>query len=181
MLDQAPSQYDPVDPAVAGGRGARPERRPWRLSKRGRNTLLVLHVAAGVALLGDSAGFLAIALRARGAPAATAHASYEILGMLSLVFGIPLSFVALGTGVVLGLGSRWGVLRYPWVTVKLALLVSVMAVGGLVIGPAEDRALAGTGGATALIAGAAWDVVALSLAVGLSVFKPGRAWRRSVA
>ena len=65
--------------------------------------------------------------------------------------------------------------RYPWVVVKLALIVSVMAAGGLVIGPALDGLLAGAaGGIPGLIGAAAYDVLALTLATGLSVFKPGR-------
>jgi hypothetical protein len=147
------------------------------LSRRTRNAVLVLHIAASVAILGDSAAFLAIALRARTQSAADAHASYEILGMLSLAFGIPMSFVALGTGVILGLGTRWGVFRYPWVIAKLALLISVMAVGGFVLGPAEDAALDGTGGTGMLVAGATWDILALLTAITLSVFKPGRPLR----
>jgi hypothetical protein len=139
--------------------------------------VLVAHIAASVAILGDSAAFLAITLRARGESAADAHASYEILGMLSLTFGIPLSFVALVTGVVLGLGTRWGVFRYAWVIAKLALLVSVMLVGGFILGPAENAALDGTGGTGVLIAGATWDIAALLAAISLSVFKPGRALR----
>jgi hypothetical protein len=154
---------------------APPARR--RLTRGGRHAVLSVHIAASVAILGDSAAFLAIALRARSQPAHEAHAAYEILGMLSLAFGIPLSFVALTTGIVLGLGSRWGVFRYPWVIAKLALLVSVMAVGGLVLGSAEDAALDGTGGTGGLVAGATWDVLALTTAVGLSVFQPGRARR----
>jgi hypothetical protein len=149
-----------------------------RLPRRWRHTVLTIHIVASVAILGDSAGFLAIAIRARGLDTRAAHASYEILGMLSLTFGIPLSFVALTTGVVLGLGSQWGVFRYPWVVLKLVLLLSVMAVGGFVIGPAESAALKGTGATGSLVAGAAWDVVALTTAVALSVFKPGRALRR---
>lgn len=165
VADEAPApEVEPV-----------PRRR--QLSRKWRNGLLTAHIAASVAVLGDSAAFLAIAVRARGLPADDAHASYEVLGMLSIVFGIPLSFVALLTGVALGLGTRWGVFRYPWVVTKLALLVSVMAVGGLVLSPAEADALDGEGGSGALIAGATWDVVALTAAVGLSVFKPGRARR----
>ena len=107
-------------------------------------------------------------------PAAEAHASYDILGLLSVAFGIPFSIVALGTGIALGLGTRWGTFRYPWVIAKLALLASLMVVGGVALGPAEDAALdgSGTGG---LIAGAVWDLLAISVAIGLSVFEPGRA------
>jgi hypothetical protein len=156
----------------ARAKGAAPK--SWQLGRRGRNALLTVHIAASVAVLGDSAGFLAIAIRARTQSPVDAHASYEILETLSLALGIPLSFLALGTGIVLGLGSRWGVFRYPWVIAKLALLISVMVVGGVVLGPAEAAALDGAGGSGALIAGASWDVVALSVATGLSVFKPGR-------
>jgi hypothetical protein len=100
--------------------------------------------------------------------------------MFSLVFGIPLSLGAILSGLALGLGSKWGVFRYPWVTAKLALIVSVMIVGGLVIGPAQDVMLAGTRNTSQqLIAAASYDVLTLSLATGLSIFKPGRPFRRT--
>ena len=131
-----------------------------------------------VGLLGDSAGFLAVAIRAATTqdPAAVVE-QIRVLRMFAFVFGIPLSFAALLSGIALGLGTRWGVLRYPWVVTKLALIVSVMAVGGLVINPALAIALAGGDGTARLIAAAAYDVLALSLATGLSVFKPGAPFR----
>ena len=99
--------------------------------------------------------------------------------MFSVVFGIPLSFGALLTGIGLGLGTRWGVFRYPWVVAKLALIVSVILVGAFVLGPASNQMLDGDGDTTGrLIAGATYDVIALTLATGLSVFKPGRRFRR---
>jgi hypothetical protein len=68
------------------------------------------------------------------------------------------------------------VLRYPWVTTKLLLLISVMLVGTFVL-PGLEELRRGTAGAEArLITGAAYDVLALSVATGLSVFKPGRRW-----
>lgn len=147
-----------------------------RLSPRARRAVLTAHIVFSVGLLGDVAGFLAVAIRAATTDdPALARASYEVLGMFSVVFGIPLSFGALLTGLTLGLGTKWGVLRYPWVTVKLALIVSVILVGALVLGPAVDAMRRGAGGAESrLIAGAAYDVLALTLATGVSVFKPGR-------
>jgi H+/Cl- antiporter ClcA len=63
-----------------------------------------------VGLVGDSAGYLAAAIQAAHADdARLADASYRTLQMLSVASGIPLSFTALITGVVLGLTSRWGV------------------------------------------------------------------------
>lgn len=97
--------------------------------------------------------------------------------MFAFYFGIPLSFAALVTGALLGLGSRWGVFRYPWVTTKLLLIVSVIAVGGLLLKEGMSEMLTGHGGAEGrLIAGAAYDVVALTAAATLGVFKPGGRW-----
>lgn len=133
-----------------------------------------------VGLLGDSAGFLAVAIRgATTNDSELARASWELLNMFSLLFGIPLGFAALLTGITLGLGTRWGVLRHQWVTIKLLLIVSVMMVGGLVIAPASTAMLEGTGGGeTNLILAAVYDVLALATATALSVYKPGRGWRR---
>jgi uncharacterized membrane protein len=144
-----------------------------------RQTVLTAHIIVSVGLLGDSAGFLAIAIRAARTddPAAVLE-QIRVLDMFSVVFGIPLSFAALLTGLVLGLGTKWGVFRYPWVATKLGLLVSVMAVGGLVINPAQTMMLEGSGDATTqLIVAGAYDLIALGLATTLSVFKPGRPWR----
>ena len=158
------------------------QRTPRRfLPPRVRNTLLTLHVMMSVGLLGDSAGFLAVAIRASHTDDARAVTEMVgVLNMFSVVFGIPLSFGALLTGLTLGLGSKWGVFRYPWVTTKLLLIVSVMFVGGVFIGPALNVMFAGTADATRqLIAAAAYDVLALSVATALSVFKPGRAFRQA--
>lgn len=154
---------------------------PTRLSARARKALLTAHIAASVGLLGDVAGFLAIALRAATtSDPELASASYELLAMFSVAFGIPLSFTALATGLALGVGGKWGVLRYPWVTIKLALIASVILVGALVLGPAVETMRSGAGGAEArVLAGASWDVLALLVATGLSVYRPGRARRRS--
>ena len=140
-----------------------------------RRSVLTAHIVAAVGLLGDSAGFLAVAVRAATTDdPALAAASYELLEMFSIVFGIPLSMITLGTGLALGFGTKWGVLRYPWVTAKLLLVVSVILVGALVIGPSLALMQDGSGGReTTLILAAGWQVLALMLATGLSVFKPG--------
>jgi hypothetical protein len=133
-----------------------------------------------VGLLGDSAGYLAVAIRTSTLDdPELVHDSLKTLNMFSLVFGIPLSLAALVTGIALGLGTRWGVFRYPWVTVKLVLIVTVLLVGAFVIGPASSQMLDGGGDTTGrLIAAAAYDVAALTAATALAVFKPGRPFRR---
>jgi hypothetical protein len=146
----------------------------------GRRALLTCHIVAGVGLLGSVAGVLAINIRAATTTDADlAAASYELLAMLTLAFGIPLSFASLISGVLLGLATRWGVFRYAGVVAKLALVIGVIVVGALVLGPGTDAMRHGSDDARArLIAGATYDVIALTVATGLSVFKPRRRRRQ---
>jgi len=152
-----------------------PVRPRWPMSPSVRRSVLTAHIVASVGLLGDSAGFLAVAVRAATTDdPALAASSYELLEMFSIVFGIPLSMISLATGLALGFGTKWGVLRHRWVTAKLLLVLSVILVGAFVIGPSLSLMQDGSGGReTTLIIAPAYQVTALMLATGLSVFKPG--------
>ena len=148
-----------------------------RLSPSLRRAVLTVHILASVGLLGDIAAIVAINVRAATTTdPGLAAASYELLSMFPMLFGIPLSLASLASGLTLGLGSKWGVLRYRWVTAKLLLNLSVILVGAFIIGP-QTSAMAdtGDGSETALIVASAYDVVALYAATWLSVYKPGRA------
>ena len=156
---------------------ASPTRPSRRLRPGVRRAVLTVHIASSVALLGSTAAIVAIHIRAATtSDPGLAAAAYELLGIFPTLFGIPLSLISLASGVTLGLGSKWGVLRYRWVTAKLVLLLSVIVVGAVVLGP-QTAAMAddGSGSQTALIAVSGWDVLALTLATCLSVYKPGRA------
>ena len=175
-----PHAASPRSPAASPPPGAT-QRIRIRLRPRARRALLTVHIITGVGLLGSVAGVLAVNIRAAGtSDAELAAASYELLAMFTLLFGIPLSLASLATGILLGLSSAWGVLRFAWVASKLGLLLGVILVGAFVLGPGTDAMRSGQGGAEArLIAGSIYDVAALTLATGLSMFKPRR--RRRVA
>src|SRR5690606_32084843 len=164
---------------VEGSIGMNEGQKRFLLSPFSKRLVLTIHIMVSVSLLGDSAGYLAVAIRgAVTDDPLLAHASYQMLQMFAFVFGIPLSFAALLTGLLLGLGTGWGVFRYPWVTTKLILIISVIAVGALVLDSGMSAMLTGSGGAEGqLIAGAAYDVIALVVATVLAVFKPGGRWR----
>jgi uncharacterized membrane protein len=148
----------------------------WPLPPSVRRAVLTAHIVASVGLLGDCAALLAINIRAATtSDPALAASSYELLSMFTAVFGIPLSMTALATGLALGFGTKWGVLRHRWVAIKLLVILSVILVGALVIGPANAAMLDGADGREpVLIAACAYDVLALTLATGLSVYKPRR-------
>jgi uncharacterized membrane protein len=147
----------------------------FTLSPALRRAVLTVHIVASVGLLGTTAALVALNVRAATtSDPQLAASAYDLLTMFSFVFGIPLSFASLISGIVLGLSSKWGVLRTGWVAAKLALNLSVIAVGSFVLGPAAAALADGRGSEAVPIVGGAYDVLALSLAAGLSVFKPRR-------
>jgi hypothetical protein len=147
-----------------------------------RKSLLTLHVVTAVGLLGSVAGLLVAATRAATRDdLVDAHAIYELMAILPFTLGIPLSFLALGSGLALGLTSRWRVLRHWWVTAKLALLGGTILLGALVVGPTVDTLVDGTVSAGAVDRDGAWrlvvvlatQLVMVLAAVILAMFRPG--------
>ncbi len=153
--------------------------KPRRLAPGTRRLVLVIHIMSSVALLGASASVLLLAITGSTTDdPELAEAAYRFASTSGAVFGIPLSFTALFSGLALALGGKWGLFRYPWVTAKLGLLVATIFSGALLIGPSADRLMHGAAdGSTVLIAGAVLNVVALATATALSIYRPGKARR----
>jgi hypothetical protein len=142
----------------------------------------VLHIVSSVGLLGATSSSLVLALTAATTDdAGFAHSAYRLISTQSAVFGIPLSFLALGSGIGLGLRTRWGVLRYRWTTAKLTLIVLVIANGALEIGPTTSARLRGDGSAWWLVAVLGTSAAMLACAAVLSVYKPGGRLRARAA
>jgi hypothetical protein len=103
---------------------------------------------------------------------------------------VPFSFIALGSGIVLGLGTKWGVLRHGWVTAKLVMLVVIILTGALVVRPSMDHLIAATSAPAPAAkpglgssqwepaAAAASNIVLAAVAVVVAIFKPGGRLRR---
>ncbi|MFP5368642.1 MAG: DUF2269 domain-containing protein, partial [Actinomycetes bacterium] len=87
------------------------------------------HVASSVGWLGAVAAFLALAVVGyAAADEQTMRATYitmEIIGWTALV---PLSVLTLFTGILQGLGTRWGIIRHYWVLMKLLITVVATAI-----------------------------------------------------
>jgi hypothetical protein len=156
--------------------------KPWRLSPRARRTVTFLHIVSGVGLLGATSATLLLAINGAATDElAFADSIYRLMSLNSAVFGIPLSMLSLLTGILLGLGTHWGVLRHWWTTLKLVLILGVVLNGALVIGPTvselrDDPMVAGT--QTRVVFAAALSAAMLLTATALSVFKPGGRLRR---
>lgn len=153
---------------------------PWR------KPLLTAHVAASVSVLGTDLVLLALGISSvRGADPQTIYPAADLIATWLLA---PLAALALGTGVLLGLLTHWGLFRYWWVTIKLALTAILTGVILFVLVPrlgAAADAATGPAAQTFTIAerlpltvAPAAGVTLLLLAVVLAIYKPP--WRLRV-
>jgi len=133
------------------------------LSPGPRKLALTAHVLASVGWLGAVAGFLALAatglntndeLLMRGV-----YTSMDVIVRRAIV---PLAFLSVATGVLQGLGTRWGLFRHYWVVIKLVITVVATLVLLSELTPIHHLAAAARAGT---IAGDAMRTERLSLAV----------------
>ncbi len=157
--------------------------RPWR------RTVLVAHVLFGVGWMGLDLGLLVLVLTgATSESGPTVAAAYT---SARLVIPIVVPVLATGmllTGILLGWGSKWGLVRWTWVLTKLVIgviltvLVFVALVPGALSIPTELTGTASevrdaVGGAgTDLIFPPIVSFLALGFALVLSIWKP---WGRT--
>lgn len=151
---------------------------PAPLARR-RRLWLSLHIILLVALFVDTGALLALAVRVAGMTDPLPRVELQpTLRLLGVSWGLPLSTGTLATAIGLGLATRWGVLRYPWTVAKLLLFASVILVGGTIISPTLNAALIdGLDPSPAVIAAAIYELIALTAATALGLFKPGGPFR----
>lgn len=159
------------------------------LPQRWRKFVLIMHMAGGVGWMGLDVGLLILAFTGLTTTSGrTAISVYTSLGIFVPPSVLTLSLLMLITGLVQGLWSKWGLLRYWWVAVKLVLGLILTALVVFVLIPAVERLpveLAGvpdTGGTAVRAAlGTAplqllfppiVSFLSLAFALVLSVYKP---------
>lgn len=105
-----------------------PRSATWRLAPAARKAVLVLHVVSGIGWMGVDIALFVLLITARTTnDAALVISGFNAIRMIVPVAVPPLSLSILVTGLTLGLGTPWGLVRYWWVVVKLVLSL-VMAV-----------------------------------------------------
>lgn len=154
------------------------------VSGRSHKFLLTAHVTASVGVLGADLVLLALGLAGLGGAAPVMI--YPAARLIGETVVAPLALGALGTGLWLALSTSWGLFRYWWVAIKLAITLALTAAVLFVLLPAlgatADAATAagadlGMGARVPLVAAPAVASSLLLLAAGLGVFKPR--WRLS--
>jgi hypothetical protein len=98
-----------------------------------RTALLTVHIVASVGAVGAALVLLTFGIAGmRGADPRTVYPAAHLVESLVVA---PLAVLALGTGVAQALLLRWGLVRYWWVAIKLAITAVLTAVVFLVLEP----------------------------------------------
>ncbi|MEV6290518.1 DUF2269 domain-containing protein [Streptomyces sp. NPDC051896] len=99
-----------------------------RLPPRARKSWVVVHVVASVGWLALMLCLLILGATALATDdAGTLRTAYRAMGMLGDPLIVPLSLLTLLSGVVLSVGTPWGLFRYYWVAVKFWLTLAATA------------------------------------------------------
>ena len=154
-----------------------------------RKLSLTAHVVSSVGWLGSVAAFLALSVAGAtsrdGEIVRGAYVSMNVVGQFVIV---PLSIASLSTGLLVSLGSPWGLFRYYWVVMKLLLTVAATILLLLhqftAVSSAARRAVQQHAGvlptlgplATQLIVDAGLGLLVLLVTTVLSIYKP---WGRT--
>lgn len=160
-----------------------------RLGGRARKTVLVTHIVSAAVWFGVDVALGILVVISLTADSYTAGLAIQAVDLFAVwpMFGA--SLVCLASGVVLGVGGKYGLVRYWWVVVKLAfnVIMSVLIVSSLRsdIGSAAgigERLMAGDPTAAVPVEVLYPVIVAPSMLITaylLSVFKPWGRIRRA--
>ena len=89
-----------------------------------RKLALTAHVTSSVGWLGAVGGFLALAIAGLiGRDELTVRSVYLATELTTWVVIVPLAFASLLTGLIVALGTPWGLFRHYWVFVKFMLTI----------------------------------------------------------
>ncbi len=163
----------------------RPERRaPRRLSAPMRRAVLYVHIVAAVGWLGIAAVTLVLTAAAlTEADAKVAHAAYGFHELLIGTLARPAALITLASGLILAVGSKWGIAKHYWPLAKLTLVVATIATtaalspGWITLAMQSagtaPPATEATAAQTNLIGMAVFHILTIGAAVWLAIYKPG--------
>lgn len=150
-----------------------------------RKLNLTAHVTFSVGWLGAVATFLALSIVGlTSQDAEVVRGAYLSMNLISLFIIVPSAFASLLTGLVVSLGTEWGLFRHYWVLVKFTLTIGATILLLLHQFTAVARAAKLVSGAmagtlpsvgrvgTQLVGDAGLGILVLLMITTLSVYKP---------
>ena len=153
------------------------------LSPAFRRLALIVHIGFSVGQLGAVAAFLVLAIIGLGATdPQIMRAAYVSMDLIARLLIVPMVIMAPLSGIVLSLGTRWGLLQHWWIVAKLLISIIVAVVMLLQlkgIGFVADAAGIGQGAfaagpqlRTSFVLHASAGLLVLLIPMGLSIYKP---------
>jgi hypothetical protein len=89
-----------------------------------RKFALAVHLTLSVGWIGAVAAYMAFDVTAATSQdAQTLRAAYLAMELIARYVIVPLAFAALLTGLVVSLGSKWGLFRHYWVLISFLLTI----------------------------------------------------------
>lgn len=160
------------------------------MSVRLRRVMLALHLVVSVGWIGAVLAYIGLGISAvTSRDESTIRGSWVAMETIGWAVLVPLAVATLVTGVVMSLGTRWGLFRYYWVMLSFTLTtlaslvlvlhmpdVSSLAQRAQTAGSAELQSLGGD------LFHATLGLLVLTAVLVLNVFKPPGmtryGWRR---
>ena len=94
------------------------------MAPRLRKFALAVHITSSVGWIGAVAGYIALDVAAAvGQDAQALRAAYIGMELIAWYVIVPLALASLSTGLVMSLGTKWGLFRHYWVLISLLLTV----------------------------------------------------------
>ena len=94
-----------------------------------RKLALAAHITVAVGWIGAVAGYVALDVAAATSQdARTLRAAYLGMELIAQYVIVPSAVTSLLTGVVMSLGTRWGLFRHYWVVISLLLTIIAIVV-----------------------------------------------------
>jgi hypothetical protein len=145
-----------------------------------RKFALTVHVTVSVGWIGGVVAYLALGIAAvTSEDSQTVRAAWIALELTAWFAIVPLALAALLTGLIMSLGTEWGLFRHYWVVITLVLTILSIVVLLLhmptvslladVAQAANDVDLAGLGGD---LFHPGVGVLVLLVITGLNIYKP---------
>ncbi|MGA4840856.1 DUF2269 domain-containing protein [Streptomyces sp. G45] len=156
-----------------------------KLRRPARRATLAVHVAASACWLGLTLGLLGLATAALTTDSdPTIEASVRSMKVFTDWLVLPLAFLTLVSGLLLSLGTSWGLARHRWVYTKFWLTLVTIAASTFALRPGVNEAMTALSAGeplpspSDLIAGPIVSLSAYLFMTVISVLKPWGLTRR---
>ncbi|MFG3282757.1 DUF2269 domain-containing protein [Streptomyces sp. NPDC048111] len=143
------------------------------LRRTARRGWLVAHVAVSVSWLGLTFGLLALGITACTTDSPTmTGAAYSAMKVFGDWLVLPIALTTLVSGVVLSLGTPWGLARHRWVWIKFWLTLITLCLSAFLLRPEINSATAADVPDISLVAAPVVSSSAYFFMTAISVLKP---------